>query len=80
MPEPDDTQEMHIFHVTDPNCETMFLLPVPVSEYQAWKDGMLIQDAMPSLTKDDRELLLSGTCPKCWDKQQIAFEQTYGPC
>lgn len=67
MPNIEDTQEMHIFRVEDPNCGKTFTLAVPESEYANWKDGLLIQDAMPSLTQDDRELLISGTCPKCWD-------------
>lgn len=67
MTEYDNTQEMHIFRVSDPNCGKEFLIPVPEQEYQNWKDEMLIQDAMPSLTQDDRELLISGTCPQCWD-------------
>jgi hypothetical protein len=67
MPTPDDTQEMYIFRITDPNCGKVFTIPVPEHERKAWKDGMLLQDAMPSLTQDDRELLISGTCPKCWD-------------
>lgn len=66
MPDIENTQEMYVFRVTDPNCGKVFLIPVPVSERDAWKEGMLIQDAMPSLTQDDRELLISGTCPECW--------------
>ena len=31
-----------------------------------WQEGSLIQDAMPYLSADDRELLISGTCPDCW--------------
>lgn len=63
----DDTQEMHIFRIDDPNCEKTYTIAVPEQEYQNWKDGMLIQDAMPSLGQDDRELLMTGTCPECWD-------------
>lgn len=66
MPDIEDTQEMYTFRVVDPNCGNTFLIPVPMSEHDAWIDGMLIQDAMPSLNKEDRELLISGTCPECW--------------
>ena len=31
-----------------------------------WQDGVLIQEAMPYLNADERELLISGTCPVCW--------------
>ena len=32
------------------------------------ENGALIQDAMPYLSADDRELLISGTCGACFDK------------
>jgi hypothetical protein len=41
---------------------------VPTHGLIAWKEGMLIQDAMPELSADERQLLISGTCGKCWDK------------
>lgn len=33
----------------------------------AWRSGMLIQDAFPELSAEDREFLISGLCPKCWN-------------
>jgi len=66
MPDIENTQEMYIFRVDDPNCGKQFLIPVPQEEYKNWVDGMLIQDAMPSLDQPSRELLISGTCPECW--------------
>lgn len=74
MPDMENTQEMHIFRVEDPSCGKMFTLAVPEAEYANWKDGMTIQDAMPSLTQDDRKLLISGTCPKCWDAMMVEPE------
>ena len=35
--------------------------------YKAWQGGRLIQNVMPALTADQREMLISGTCPRCWD-------------
>lgn len=35
--------------------------------YNKWKKGMLIQDAMPYLTPDEREILVSGICGECFD-------------
>jgi len=32
----------------------------------AWHEGMLIQDAMPEATVDQREFLISGCTPQCW--------------
>jgi hypothetical protein len=71
MPDIEDTQEMYVFRVSDPNCGKQFLIPVPVEERKNWVDGMLIQDAMPSLSQDDRELLISGTCPECWAMMEV---------
>jgi len=27
-----------------------------------------IQDLLPDLSEDDREMFVSGMCPECWDK------------
>lgn len=36
--------------------------------YEAWtKWGVFIQEAMPFLSANDREWLLSGICPHCFD-------------
>ena len=37
-------------------------------DLESWRDGELIQNAMPYLDADQREMFISGTCPKCWDK------------
>ena len=31
------------------------------------RGGALIQDAFPDWTPDEREFLMTGICPKCWD-------------
>lgn len=50
-------------------CKEKFpVFTVTYNEYSAWAElGRRIQDAMPGLTPDQREMLISGTCPKCWD-------------
>lgn len=40
---------------------------VTQSSLDRWQDGMKIQDACPNLSEDDREFLVSGVCPKCFD-------------
>ena len=35
--------------------------------YYQWKAGSCIQDVFPEMTKEQREILISGTCPECWD-------------
>lgn len=46
--------------------ETTRDLDVTVDQVRAWKGGTLIQDAMPQLTPDDREWLITGTTPDDW--------------
>ena len=37
------------------------------AELDAWVDGMLIQDAMPQLSAEEREFLMTGITPAEWD-------------
>jgi hypothetical protein len=53
---------------TCPVCETGHVVTVPLAGYIAWTSGVFIQVALPTLSADDRERLMSGTCPKCWAK------------
>ena len=50
-------------------CHTKHTILVPTAGYKLWASGQAkIQDALPCLSADERELLLSNVCPKCWDK------------
>lgn len=49
-------------------CDKKSTLSVNEDEYNDWRSGTLIQKAMPSLSLDEREKLISGTCPECWDE------------
>lgn len=51
---------------------------VPDAEYRAWQDGKLIQDAIPSLPKELREQLISGTHPECWERMFSSKEDGCG--
>ena len=42
-------------------------LDVTVRQIEAWRCGMLIQDAMPNLTSDEREFIVSGITKDEWD-------------
>lgn len=33
----------------------------------AYKNGALIQNAWPTLSPSDRELIMTGTCDECWN-------------
>lgn len=36
-------------------------------QYRRWLGGTPIQLAMPNLTADEREQLMTGSHPECWD-------------
>jgi hypothetical protein len=43
-------------------------LEVTSEQIRAWKEGALIQCAMPHLTPDEREFIISGITPQEWDE------------
>jgi len=43
-------------------------ITVPAAGFMAWQRGEFIQDAMPEVSAEDREQLISQTCPTCWDE------------
>lgn len=55
-------------------CGKVSMVEVPEAGYDKWQSGAMIQDAMPELSSDDRELLISGTDPECWNKLYGADE------
>ena len=44
-------------------------LPIMYDQLCLWRDGMLIQDAMPNLSADEREFLITGITPDEWDAE-----------
>lgn len=50
-------------------CGVVGHVDVPSLEaLEAWQEGALIQRAMPELSADEREQLMTGTHPECWDR------------
>ena len=41
-------------------------IPVREEQLDAWKRGALIQDAMPNLSPDQREFIMTGITPDTW--------------
>ena len=37
-------------------------------DYALYQAGVRVQDAFPYLSADEREIIISGICPKCWDE------------
>ena len=49
-------------------CKKKHYIAVPESGYIAWQNGARIQDALPTLSANERELFLSNMCGACFDK------------
>lgn len=49
-----------------PMCGAETIVTMRIDSYQAWIGGEPIQRAAPELTPEQRERLISGTCPDCW--------------
>jgi hypothetical protein len=48
-------------------CKRKVIICADELEYKHWRSGQHIQDAMPGLSADEREILISGICGKCFD-------------
>jgi len=55
-------------------CGAQSVIHVRVKDYEKWMEGTHVQDAFPYIDSGYRELLISGTCPKCWDDMFGGFE------
>jgi hypothetical protein len=56
--------------VTSPECQVCHqigYIDAPEEGVERWKKGELIQSALPMLTANEREQLVSGLHPRCWD-------------
>lgn len=49
-------------------CEEEYQLEVYEEDYVAWMNGKHIQDALPYVPADSREILISGMCGGCFVK------------
>lgn len=51
-----------------PICHTSHDVEVPIDRFILWKGGLSVQEAFPDMPPEERERLISGICPECWDK------------
>lgn len=42
-------------------------IPITQEQYDAWNAGLLIQDAMPNISADEREFIMTGITSEEWD-------------
>jgi hypothetical protein len=51
-------------------CGKVVEIEMTYQQFIAWRDRKdLIQNIFPELDADQREFLLSGICPKCWEEK-----------
>ena len=48
-------------------CKDLHRVHFNGDDYVDWQEGKYLQDAMPYLTTDERELMISQTCGPCFD-------------
>jgi len=53
-----------------PFCGVINVVEAKPEEYEAWRQGELIQIAMPSLNAAQRELLMTGMCDDCFPSKE----------
>ena len=51
---------------TCPFCGKVNTIHVMPTEFADYLDGMIVQVAFKSLSKDEREIVLTGICNDCW--------------
>lgn len=50
-------------------CQSQHVIKAPQEGYNEWSKGLKkIQHAMPTVSADDREMLISGLCPDCFEE------------
>lgn len=49
-------------------CKNLKIIMLAPNEYYRIKHGENIQDVLPHISIDDRELLISSICGSCFDK------------
>lgn len=55
-------------------CGEGYLFGTSLTGFVSWLEGELVQKAMPELPAAYREMLISGTCPSCWDAMFGSFD------
>jgi hypothetical protein len=58
-------------------CGNRITFKVNVEGFRKWQQGEMIQRAMPELSVDLREMLISNTCGDCWKKHIEVSEDQF---
>lgn len=60
-------EKITTFSIQCNECNNKFSFDLDSSKIKSWQAGEKIQNLFPELSADDRELLISGICGKCFD-------------
>ena len=71
---PDPNEDYACIQIGCTCCGNDYLIGTTLSGYTAWRNGTLMQDAMPDMPKEYREMFISGTCPSCWADMFGSFD------
>lgn len=52
-----------------PFCGKEQTMQFNINDFEVWRSGVLIQNAMPNATPDEREFLMTGICNKCFPSE-----------
>ena len=58
-----------------PFCHDISLIEVNEDDFNRWEEGEHTQDVFPYLSASDRERLITGICPECWERMFPAEEE-----
>ena len=50
-----------------PFCKKEYQKMFPADGWRKYLNGEKVQDCFPEMSADDREFLITGICPTCWD-------------
>lgn len=65
--EEEEPEPTTLFDLVCQVCSVERRIEPTIRGWVRWRGGIHIQHALPELTEDDREMLISRTCPECWD-------------
>lgn len=65
LAEPEQTN--YALSVKCVGCKRTYYVAISKKGYHRWTQGTLIQEALPELSVEERELLISKTCNACFD-------------
>ena len=67
-----------IVYITDPCifCHETHAINLSPEGYAKWQKGEYVSVAFPELTPEEQEMLVSGTCGKCWDQFMVDKEDS----